>query len=107
MQEKERSRQHLEDLLQTEKEKSSLVNEEWDKIREARELNDKKLQKLQDKLHHEQDEWFKREQELIQRIEEVSEKNQKILQQERVMDIFELKWFHTLSFLYLSSHSYK
>ena len=32
----------------------------------------------------EQDEWFQREQELLQRIEEVNEKNTKILQIERV-----------------------
>ena len=35
-------------------------------------------------LLQEQDEWFQREQELLQRIEEVGEKNAKILQMEKV-----------------------
>jgi hypothetical protein len=38
-------------------------------------------------FYQEQDDWFQREQELLQRIEEVSEKSNSILQAERVIPI--------------------
>lgn len=41
-------------------------------------------------LLQEQDDWFKREQELLQKIDEVSENNQKVLNEERVSDDFTL-----------------
>ncbi|XP_060072945.1 protein lava lamp-like [Ylistrum balloti] len=79
----ERTRLHLEDVIKSERERTELMEQEWQKVRENRELNEMKVQQLQDRLHKEQDEWFKREQELLQRVEEVTEKNIKIVQQER------------------------
>ncbi|KAJ8310647.1 hypothetical protein KUTeg_012512 [Tegillarca granosa] len=81
--EKEREKAHAQELLEAEKERTKLMSQEWDNIHENREHLEKKLQQLQDRLHSEQDDWFKREQELIQKIDEVNENNQKILQQER------------------------
>ncbi|KAJ8310650.1 hypothetical protein KUTeg_012515 [Tegillarca granosa] len=81
--EKERENAHAQELLEAEKERTKLMSQEWDNIHETREHLEKKLQQLQDRLHSEQDDWFKREQELIQKIDEVNENNQKILQQER------------------------
>ncbi|XP_069103894.1 uncharacterized protein [Argopecten irradians] len=81
--EHERSRLQLEDVIKTEREKTEIMEQEWQKVRENRELNELKVQQLQDRLHKEQDEWFRREQELLQRVEEVTEKNIKVVQQER------------------------
>ncbi|XP_033759340.1 uncharacterized protein LOC117341596 isoform X2 [Pecten maximus] len=79
----ERNRIHLEDVIKSERERTELMEQEWQKVRENRELNEMKVQQLQDRLHKEQDEWFRREQELLQRVEEVTEKNIKVVQQER------------------------
>ncbi|XP_045201260.2 uncharacterized protein LOC123554904 isoform X2 [Mercenaria mercenaria] len=83
IQETERSKSHVEELLDAEKEKVDLMQQECDNLRESRETLDKKLDQMQRRLHREQDDWFQREQELLQRIEEVSEKSNKILQAER------------------------
>ncbi|XP_060572624.1 uncharacterized protein LOC132730664 isoform X2 [Ruditapes philippinarum] len=83
IQEMERSKSHTEELLEAEKEKVDLVQQECDNLRESRESLDKKLDQMQRRLHREQDDWFQREQELLQRIEEVSEKSNSILQAER------------------------
>ncbi|KAK3095311.1 hypothetical protein FSP39_013099 [Pinctada imbricata] len=64
-------------------EKGRLVKQEWDHMKESQDHSEKKVKQLQDRIRKEQDEWFKREQELLRKIEEVSENNQKILEQER------------------------
>ncbi|WAR28879.1 CNTRB-like protein, partial [Mya arenaria] len=74
---------HIEELLDGEREKSELLQQECEGLREGRTTLDKQLDNMQRRLHREQDEWFQREQELLQRIEEVGDKNTKILQMER------------------------
>ncbi|XP_062610135.1 uncharacterized protein LOC134271922 isoform X1 [Saccostrea cucullata] len=81
--EKERARFHAEEMLDAERERTQLINQEWENLKEARDMAEKKVQQLQDRLRSEQDDWFKREQELLQKIDEVSESNQKVLNQER------------------------
>ncbi|KAK3604469.1 hypothetical protein CHS0354_007173 [Potamilus streckersoni] len=81
---KERERAHVTDCLEAEREKVHLLQQECDHVRESRQQLDAKLGQLQSRLHKEQDEWYQREQELLQRIEEVTENNMKILQTEKV-----------------------
>ncbi|CAG2186004.1 CNTROB [Mytilus edulis] len=81
--EKERNRRHAEEMLDTEREKSSLIKQELDMIKDNRDQMDKKFQQLQDRMYQEQDNWFKREQELLNKIDQVSESNVKVVQQEK------------------------
>ncbi|KAL3848584.1 hypothetical protein ACJMK2_019434 [Sinanodonta woodiana] len=81
---KERERAHVADCLEAEREKVQLLQQECDHVRESRQQLDAKLGQLQSRLHKEQDDWYQREQELLQRIEEVTENNMKILQTEKV-----------------------
>lgn len=82
----ERAHASLEDQMAGERERADLCVQEAESLRETRAELDRKLEVLQRRLHREQDEWFTREQELLQRIDEVAEKNNKILQAERVSD---------------------
>ncbi|XP_052214338.1 CAP-Gly domain-containing linker protein 1-like [Dreissena polymorpha] len=91
LQDEGRRYQHTGDLLEGEREKVGLLQQECESLREGRETLDKKLDNMQRRLHREQDEWFQREQELLQRIEEVSDKNTKILQSERAKNEEQVK----------------
>lgn len=48
--ERERARYHAEEMLDAERERSQLINQEWENLKETREVAEKKLQQLQDRL---------------------------------------------------------
>ncbi|KAK6167227.1 hypothetical protein SNE40_021311 [Patella caerulea] len=78
-----REKKLMEEELNGEKEKSSLITQEWEQLKESRELSEKRAQVAQDRLHHEQDEFYRREQELLTKIDEVKDANLKVIQMER------------------------
>ncbi|XP_048246896.1 uncharacterized protein LOC124118077 [Haliotis rufescens] len=79
---KSREKVRAEEVLEGERERASLVMQEWEQLKEARELAENRAQQLQDRLHQEQDEWYKREQELLGKIDDVKEANLKVIQME-------------------------
>lgn len=48
--ERERARYHAEEMMDAERERSQLINQEWENLKETREVAEKKLQQLQDRL---------------------------------------------------------
>lgn len=48
--EKERARYNAEEMLDAERERVHLINQEWENLKEAREMAEKKVQQLQDRL---------------------------------------------------------
>ena len=48
--EKERARYNVEEMLDAERERVQLINQEWENLKEAREMAEKKVQQLQDRL---------------------------------------------------------
>ncbi|KAL5004393.1 hypothetical protein ScPMuIL_017849 [Solemya velum] len=81
---KEESRLHAENWLLAEQEKNKLMTKEYENIKKVYEQTEMKIQDVQNNLHHEQDEWFKKENELLQKIEEVTEHYKKILMEEKL-----------------------
>ncbi|XP_067659783.1 interaptin-like [Haliotis asinina] len=79
-----REKVQAEEVLEGERERASLVMQEWEQLKEARELAENRAQQLQDRLHQEQDDWYKREQELLGKIDDVKEANLKVIQMERL-----------------------
>ncbi|XP_076452186.1 uncharacterized protein LOC143287832 [Babylonia areolata] len=78
------SQHHAEEMLAVEKERAALMEKDWDQLKEARDLAEKRAQQGQDRLHQEQDSWYQREQELVHKIDQVKEANLKVMQMERV-----------------------
>ncbi|KAL8559233.1 hypothetical protein ACOMHN_040357 [Nucella lapillus] len=78
------SQRHAEDMLAAEKERATLMEKEWDQLKESRDLAEKRAQQAQERLHQEQDSWYQREQELVHKIDQVKDANFKVMQMERV-----------------------
>ncbi|XP_041354110.1 uncharacterized protein LOC121371936 [Gigantopelta aegis] len=78
-----REKLHAEEQLDAERERGSLISQEWQQLKEARELAESRAQQLQERLHKEQDEWYKREQDLLSTIDDVKEANLKVIQMEK------------------------
>ncbi|XP_070173359.1 nucleoprotein TPR-like isoform X2 [Littorina saxatilis] len=78
------NQRHAKEMLAAEKERATLMEQEWDQLKESRDLAEKRAQQAQDRLHQEQDNWYGREQELLHKIDQVKEANLKVMQMERV-----------------------
>nr|KAG5698474.1 hypothetical protein BaRGS_022004 [Batillaria attramentaria] len=77
-------KEHSEDMLQAERERATLMEQEWEQLKESRDLAEKRAQQAQERLHSEQDNWYEREQELLHKIDQVKDANLKVMQMERV-----------------------
>ncbi|XP_059171227.1 uncharacterized protein LOC131952514 isoform X2 [Physella acuta] len=80
----QRSKEQAAEEFEAERSKFNKMTAEWNDLSEARDLAERQAQQAQERLISEQDNWSKREQELLAKIDEVKEANQKVISMEKV-----------------------
>ncbi|CAL1547612.1 unnamed protein product [Lymnaea stagnalis] len=82
--EAQREREHAQDVLEADREKFAVMTAEWNDLTDSRDQAEKRAQEAQERLCKEQEKWLTKEQELLAKITEVKEANQKVINMERV-----------------------
>ncbi|GFN91519.1 centrobin [Plakobranchus ocellatus] len=82
--EAEKAKESAEEHLDAEREKFQAMSDEWDSLKEAKADLEQRVAKAHEKLKQEQERWSLKEQELNNKIAEVKEATQKVINIEKV-----------------------
>ncbi|XP_064615177.1 uncharacterized protein LOC135479287 [Liolophura sinensis] len=83
LEEQSREMSSMFDQLSSERDRAQRMTAEWERAKEGRDLAEVKVENLQEQLHKEQDNWYRRERELLHKLDELTDSKLKAIQEER------------------------